>query len=87
MGRARHHVSIVIGSNLSRALTGNAPLFGTLAATTLMFALHWILAHAAMRFVPLSTMLEGRAVILAEAGSGLAAIHQKPKFKLTHYPK
>lgn len=61
-------VSVVIGSNLSRALTGNAPLFGTLAATTLMFALHWVLAHVAARFAPLSTLLEGRVVVLAEGG-------------------
>jgi uncharacterized membrane protein YcaP (DUF421 family) len=39
-------VSIVVGSNLSRALTGDAPLWGTLAATTLLMALHWVLAHA-----------------------------------------
>ncbi len=70
-------VSIVIGSNLSRTLTGNAPLFGTLAATTLLFALHWILAHAATRFAPLSTMLEGRAVILAEGGRARSgALHR-----------
>ena len=37
-------VSIIIGSNLSRALTGNAPLWGTLAGTALLMALHWLLA-------------------------------------------
>jgi hypothetical protein len=29
-------VSIIVGSNLSRALTGNAPLLGTIAATTVL---------------------------------------------------
>src|SRR3954454_16935665 len=38
-------VSIIIGSNLSRTLTGNAQLWGTLAATTLLVALHWVLAR------------------------------------------
>src|SRR5690242_20367418 len=37
-------VSIIIGSNLSRALTGQAPLGGTLLSTTLLIALHWLLA-------------------------------------------
>src|SRR5689334_3575340 len=38
-------VSIIVGSNLSRTLTGGAPLGGTLAATTLLMALHWVLAQ------------------------------------------
>ena len=41
--------SIIIGSNLSRALTGSAPLWGTLAATSVLLALHWMLAQAAAR--------------------------------------
>ena len=48
-------VSIMVGSNLSRALTGSAPLVGTLAATTLLMALHWVLAQLAAR--DRSTML------------------------------
>src|SRR3954469_24935786 len=42
-------VSIIIGSNLSRALTGSAALWGTLAATTLLIALHWVLAKLVAR--------------------------------------
>src|SRR5918911_1718831 len=38
-------VSIVVGSNLSRALTGNASLFGTILANTILMVLHWVLAH------------------------------------------
>ena len=38
-------VAIIIGSNLSRALTGNAPFGGTLAACALLVALHWVLAQ------------------------------------------
>lgn len=52
-------VSIVIGSNLSRALTGQAPLVGTLAGTTLLMALHWLLAQAAARSPRISKLLEG----------------------------
>src|SRR3954469_13579004 len=63
-------VSIVVGSNLSRALTGNAALLGTLAATTLLMALHWLLAHAAARSSRLSSLLEGPAIELARDGAG-----------------
>lgn len=61
-------VSIVVGSNLSRALTGSAPLFGTLAATTLLMGLHWILAHVAARSAVVSRIFEGAPVKLAMAG-------------------
>ena len=46
-------VSILVGSNLSRALTGSADLWGTLAATTLILALHALLAQA-LRGTPCS---------------------------------
>lgn len=61
-------VSIMIGSNLSRALTGSAALWGTLAATALLIALHWVLARAAARWAALSHLLEGRALRLGRDG-------------------
>lgn len=61
-------VSIVVGSNLSRALTGNGPLWGTLAATTLLMTLHWALAQASARWVPLSRLFEGSPVPLGRDG-------------------
>lgn len=61
-------VSIVIGSNLSRALTGSAPLLGTLAATSLFLLLHWLLAHCAARFPAMSRLLEGRAITIYREG-------------------
>ncbi len=62
-------VSVIIGSNLSRALTGNSALIGTLAATTLLVVLHWFLVHAAARSARLSRFLEGTAIELARNGS------------------
>jgi uncharacterized membrane protein YcaP (DUF421 family) len=62
-------VSIIIGSNLSRALTGAAPLVGTLAATALLLALHWLFAHAASRSRGVSRVVEGRSVELARDGA------------------
>ena len=64
-------VSIVIGSNLSRALTGNAPLMGTLAATTLVFGVHWALAQAAARSSRWSHWIEGRPTELARDGAAI----------------
>ncbi len=61
-------LAIIIGSNLSRALTGGAALGGTLAATTVLVALYWLLAHLAARIPAVSHLLEGRAVVLAQHG-------------------
>jgi uncharacterized membrane protein YcaP (DUF421 family) len=61
-------VAIVTGSTLSRALTGNADLFGTLAATTLLMGLHWLLAHACARWPSLSRWCEGQPVLLGTDG-------------------
>ena len=61
-------VSVIIGSNLSRALTGSAPLGGTLAATTLLMLLHWVLAQAAARSRWISEIVEGNPIELARGG-------------------
>jgi uncharacterized membrane protein YcaP (DUF421 family) len=61
-------VAIVTGSTLSRALTGNASLFGTLAATTLLMVLHWAGAHLAARSAGWSRLLEGLPIRLADKG-------------------
>ncbi len=62
-------VSIMVGSNLSRAITGGAPLVGTLAATALLMGLHWILAQGAARLRPVSRILEGDPITLAGNGA------------------
>jgi uncharacterized membrane protein YcaP (DUF421 family) len=62
-------VAIVTGSTLSRAMTGNAELWGTLAATTLLITLHWIFARAAVRWTLVSRLLEGSAVQVGEQGN------------------
>lgn len=62
-------VSITVGSNLSRALTGSAPFAGTLAATTLLILLHWVLATAAARWRAVSWLVEGLPQALARGGA------------------
>jgi len=62
-------VSIIVGSNLSRALTGSAPLWGTLVATALLMVLHWLLAQGVARSKRVSQIVEGSAVELAREGT------------------
>jgi uncharacterized membrane protein YcaP (DUF421 family) len=61
-------VSVIAGSTLSRALTGNAPLWGTLAAMLVLFGAHWALAQLAARHSGLAAILEGRPITLGRAG-------------------
>ncbi|MFC3079928.1 DUF421 domain-containing protein [Phenylobacterium terrae] len=61
-------VSIMIGSNLSRALTGNAPLLPTMAASLTLILLHAALAHLAVRIRPLGPFLKGSAARLVTDG-------------------
>ena len=61
-------VSIIVGSALARAMTGSAPLPGTMAAAAVMCLLHWLLAQGVARSRRLSAVLEGEAVILARQG-------------------
>jgi uncharacterized membrane protein YcaP (DUF421 family) len=62
-------VAIIAGSSLSRALTGSAPLWGTLAATTLMFVVHGVLTMLAARSPRFSHAVEGRPRVLARDGA------------------
>ena len=62
-------VSIVAGSSLSRAITGNAPLFGTIAATALLVILHGVLARACAGSRRISSLFEGAPVPLGRDGS------------------
>jgi len=62
-------LSIIIGSSLSRALTGSAPLPGTLAACAVLTALHVVLAHGVARSRLFSTVLEGNPIELGNGGS------------------
>lgn len=62
-------VSITAGSALSRALTGGAPLWGTLAATAVLIALHWIVARGVSQSERLSRLFEGAPVIIARDGT------------------
>lgn len=61
-------VAIIIGSNLSRAMTGKAPFFGGLAATLVVVVLHRLLAMATLRWSALAKLLKGGPVVLVRDG-------------------
>lgn len=61
-------LSVIMGSGLSRALTGNAPLLPTLVAIALLIALHCVLAALAPRSEFLSYIIKGRPVRLISNG-------------------
>ncbi len=61
-------VTVVVGSNLSRTLTGPAPLVPTLAATTALVAAYWIISRIASAWEPFDRLLKGRAILIAREG-------------------
>lgn len=61
-------VALVLGSNLSRTLTGNAPFLPTLAASLTLAVLHRLLAALAMRWDWLDAALRGPTLVLIRDG-------------------
>lgn len=60
--------AVIVGSNLSRALTGSAPFVPTLTATVILVALHGLLAMGAARWSWLSALTKGASVQLVRDG-------------------
>ena len=61
-------LSVIIGSNLSRALTGTAPFWETLLATAVLVALHASLVALATHVRPLGPILKGHPVRIVHDG-------------------
>jgi uncharacterized membrane protein YcaP (DUF421 family) len=61
-------VSVIVGSALGRAMTGGAPLPGTMAAAAVIVVLHVALSHLVARSKQVSHLLEGQAVSLVDHG-------------------
>ncbi len=61
-------LAIVMGSSLSRTLTGNAPFVATLAAMTLIAFLFWLLEHLAIRWRGFSRLVKGEPIPLVRNG-------------------
>lgn len=61
-------IAIVIGSNLSRALTGNARFLPTLAATISIVLVFWLSDHLAARWPFFSRLTKGEPIRLMRYG-------------------
>lgn len=61
-------VGVVLGSVLSRAINGTAPLFATMAGVVVLMVLHWLLAFASSRSHSLGVLLKGNARPLVRDG-------------------
>jgi uncharacterized membrane protein YcaP (DUF421 family) len=61
-------VTIMIGSALARAMTGSAPLVGTMVAAAVMALLHVALAHGVARYRSMARIFEGGSVQLIDHG-------------------
>jgi uncharacterized membrane protein YcaP (DUF421 family) len=61
-------LAIIVGSNLSRALTANSPFFPTLAATAAIVLLFWFLSHLSARSPWFSRLVKGNPIWLIRGG-------------------
>lgn len=59
---------VIVGSTLSRALTGNAPLLPVITATAVLASLYAILIFAASRIEGLGSVVKGRSIRLVKDG-------------------
>jgi uncharacterized membrane protein YcaP (DUF421 family) len=76
-------ISIIVGSNLSRAMTGDVPLWGTLATVAVLVMLHLLVAYAVSRNPRFACWVEGDPVLLAKDGRILDKARLRSKISLT----
>ena len=71
MGRATAFdviLGIMLGSVVSRAITGNAPMFPALAAGATLLAMHWVFSGIALRWHAFGFVVKGRSRLLVRDG-------------------
>lgn len=61
-------LAVIIGSNLSRTLTGNAPFLEVIGATIFLVLIHAIATRAATHWRPLADLVKGRATVIVKDG-------------------
>lgn len=72
MGRATAFdviLGIMLGSIVSRAVTGNAPFLPALVAAAVLMAMHWLFSWIALHWSGFGWAVKGRAVTLVHDGS------------------
>jgi len=65
-------LGFVLGSLLSRAITGHASLSGTVAASSALVATHWLLTRLACQWHWFGDLVKGRADLIVKDGQPLA---------------
>lgn len=66
-------IGVMLGSMLSRALTGNSPIFATYLGAAVLVFVHWLVARVSFLNPSIGHVLKGRENLLAENG------HELPK--------
>jgi len=70
---------IIIGSLSSRAISGTAPFFASLAATFVLILLHWVISYFSQNSPALSALVKGHDTLLVKDGrvdsDGLESSH------------
>lgn len=61
-------MGFMLGSVLARGVTGNASLSGTVTATVVLVATHWVLTRLALSSHALGDLVKGHAYVLIEDG-------------------
>jgi uncharacterized membrane protein YcaP (DUF421 family) len=70
-------VGIILGSTVSRGLTGNAPLASTLAAAAALVAMHWLVSWLAVYSKRFSSLAKGEPLTLVRSGAADPAALRK----------
>lgn len=70
-------LAVLVGSSLSRALTGNAPFVATLLATTAIVLVHWLVAHLATRWHAVSWLVKGTVARIVTDGRADRALMRR----------
>ncbi len=61
-------LGFILGSVISRAVTGNAPFFASLVAATVLVGMHWAFAAIAYRTTFFATLVKGDKRVLVKNG-------------------
>jgi uncharacterized membrane protein YcaP (DUF421 family) len=65
-------LGFVLGSLLSRGITGHASISGTVGASVALVATHWLLSRLTCRWHWLGDLVKGRADLIVQDGQPLA---------------
>ncbi len=61
-------LGIILGSTVSRAITGNAPFLPTLAASAVLLGMHWLFSGIAMRWHGFGSLIKDEPRVLVRDG-------------------